>query len=135
MAYILDTTHDPGFIDLHKVLLGDINGDNIVDGSDFDTWFTHLQSATPTYEQGDLNGGNGTVANGADFDPPGSPTSKIPSRAPSTLPTRRPRQLPVPGATGNPHLTPDPQNPPPSPSLPLAALPPPSLRRRRRQPT
>ena len=30
-AYLLDTHHDSGFIDIHKVLIGDANGDGHVE--------------------------------------------------------------------------------------------------------
>jgi hypothetical protein len=65
-AYIIDTHHDAGFVDVHKALVGDANGDGSVDGGDFDVWFTHLLTSTFAYEQGDFTG-NGFV-DGGDFD-------------------------------------------------------------------
>jgi hypothetical protein len=65
-AYIVDTHHDAGFVDVHKALIGDANGDGSVDGGDFDVWFTHLLTSTFSYEQGDFTG-NGFV-DGGDFD-------------------------------------------------------------------
>lgn len=64
--YILDTFHNPGFIEIHKVLIADSNADGIVDGADFDTWFTHLQVSTHDYASGDYN--NDGLVDGADFD-------------------------------------------------------------------
>lgn len=49
-----------------NILPGDANSDGIVDGADFDAWFSHLGTSTFNPASGDLNGDG--LVDGADFD-------------------------------------------------------------------
>ena len=65
VAYVLDTAHDPGFVDVHRGLLGDANDDGAVDFADFALLSNDFGVAGAGWGGGDFNGDG--VTNGADF--------------------------------------------------------------------
>ena len=56
IVYTLDTTHDPGFIDLHIGLLGDANDDGAVDLTDLSTILNNFGSSTSAWTNGNFDG-------------------------------------------------------------------------------
>ena len=65
IAYTLDTMHDPGFIDLHRGLLGDANDDGVVNAADFATLSSNFGKSGAGWAGGDFN--NDGVVDFADF--------------------------------------------------------------------
>jgi len=65
IAYTLDTTHNPGFIDFHRGLLGDTNDDGIVNGADFEILSSNFGASGVGWGGGDFNGDG--VVDFADF--------------------------------------------------------------------
>jgi hypothetical protein len=65
VVYTLDTTHDPGFIDVHRGYLGDANDDGKVGFADFVQLSNHYGQSGQGWLGGDFDN-NGTT-NFADF--------------------------------------------------------------------
>jgi hypothetical protein len=65
IAYTLDTTEDPGFIDLHRGFLGDANDDGTVNFADFVLLSNNYSLADKGWDGGDFN--NDGLTNFADF--------------------------------------------------------------------
>jgi fibronectin-binding autotransporter adhesin len=56
IAYTLDTTQNPGFIDLHRGFIGDTNDDGTVSVFDLNTVLNNLGSAGSSWSQGNFDG-------------------------------------------------------------------------------
>ena len=65
VAYVLDTAHDPGFVDVHRGLLGDANDDGLVNFSDFVLLSNHFGMTGTGWTGADFN--NDGITNFADF--------------------------------------------------------------------
>ena len=58
--YNFDTTHDPGFVDIHRGFLGDTNDDGTTDLTDLTAVALHWRAQDNLRADGDLNG-DGTI--------------------------------------------------------------------------
>ena len=60
VVYTLDTTHDLGFIDIHRGFLGDVNDDGKVDVTDLNTVLADLGTPSLSWSKGNFDG-NATI--------------------------------------------------------------------------
>ena len=56
VEYTLDTTRDPGFVDLHRGYIGDANDDGTVDLNDLNVVLNNLGATTTSWGNGNFDG-------------------------------------------------------------------------------
>ena len=56
IQYTVSTIQDPGFIDIHRGFLGDVNDDGTVDITDLNTVLAHLGTSTSLWSLGNFDG-------------------------------------------------------------------------------
>jgi hypothetical protein len=56
VVYTLDTTHDAGFVDVHRGFIGDATDDGTVDVNDVNVVLSHLGTTTSSWSLGNFDG-------------------------------------------------------------------------------